>query len=88
MSDPAPGGSRPWLAAIPREDVESFAGGYDSIDRPIESGDRPALLIVDMTLSFVDSAYPTGWSPTGWPADTSAPKGTRFSYSPDSGAKR
>ena len=60
--------SRPWLAAIPREDVESFAGGYSSIDRPLACGTRPALVIVDMTIAFVDSAYPTGWGGTGWPA--------------------
>ena len=72
MSDAAGNAARRWLADIPREDVESFAGGYESLDRPIEHGERPALLIVDMTLSFVDSAYPTGWSPTGWPAVRSA----------------
>jgi nicotinamidase-related amidase len=72
VSDAAGSNSRPWLDAIPREDVESFAGGYDSIDRPIEHGESLALVIVDMTLSFVDSAYPTGWSPTGWPAVDSA----------------
>lgn len=58
---------RPWLQAIPREDVEAFHGGYESIERPLEVGDRPALVIVDMTLAFVDDAYPTGWSATGWP---------------------
>lgn len=68
MSDSAGNEVRSWLAAIPREDVESFAGGYDSIERPVECGERLALLLVDMTLSFVDSAYPTGWSPTGRPA--------------------
>jgi nicotinamidase-related amidase len=60
--------SRDWLQAIPCEDVESFAGGYDTIDRPITHGERPALVIVDMTRAFVDSAYPTGWGETGWPA--------------------
>jgi nicotinamidase-related amidase len=58
---------RPWLRAIPREDVEAFRGGYDTIERPLQVGDRPALVIVDMTLAFVDDAYPTGWSATGWP---------------------
>jgi nicotinamidase-related amidase len=56
------------LNAIPRQDVEAFAGGYDSIERPLATGHRPALVIVDMTYAFVDSAYPTGWGETGWPA--------------------
>jgi nicotinamidase-related amidase len=34
----------------------------------METGERPALIIVDMTRAFVDSAYPTGWSDTGYPA--------------------
>jgi nicotinamidase-related amidase len=59
---------RPWLRAIPREDMEAFPGGYDTIDRPIEVGRRSALVIVDMTYDMVDSAYPGGWGPTGWPA--------------------
>jgi maleamate amidohydrolase len=67
METPASRGRR-WLDAIPRDDVESFAGGYETIERPPVHGDRPALLIVDMTRAFVDSAYPTGWGETGWPA--------------------
>lgn len=31
-------------------------------------GTRPAVLVIDMTRAFVDSIYPTGWSPTGYPA--------------------
>ena len=58
----------PWDDVIPAEDIASFAGGSAAIDRPLEAGERPALLIVDMTRHFVDSAYPTGWSPTGYPA--------------------
>lgn len=59
---------RSWLDLIPPEDVESFAGGYDAIDRPLEVTGRPALLVVDMTRAFVDDSYPTGWGKTGWPA--------------------
>jgi nicotinamidase-related amidase len=59
---------KPWLAAIPRADVESFSGGFDRIDRPISHGDRPALIVIDMTREFVDSAYPTGSSETAGPA--------------------
>jgi maleamate amidohydrolase len=68
VSEPPRHPDKPWLDVIPREDVEAFAGGYDSIDRPITRGERPALILVDLTRAFVDSAYPTGWSPTGWPA--------------------
>jgi nicotinamidase-related amidase len=65
-------GDRPWLAAIPPADVESFSAGYGAFERPISHGSRPALLIVDMTREFVDSAYPTGFSETGVPAVRSA----------------
>lgn len=60
--------SRPWTDVVPPEDVESFAGGQSTVDRELEAGSRPALVVVDMTYGFVDSRYPTGWSPTGEPA--------------------
>ncbi len=60
--------SRPWGDVIPAEDINSFAGGEATIEREMETGDRPALIIVDMTYGFVDSRYPTGWSPSGQPA--------------------
>jgi len=59
---------KPWLAAIPQADIDSFAGGFNTIDRPITYGERAALIIIDMTREFVDSAYPTGWTDTGAPA--------------------
>jgi nicotinamidase-related amidase len=30
-------------------------------------GDRPAVLVVDMTRAFVEDAYPSGWAATGYP---------------------
>lgn len=60
--------SKPWAGVIPEEDLASFARGFDSQDRPMTAGVRPAILVVDMTRAFVDSTYPTGWSPTGYPA--------------------
>jgi maleamate amidohydrolase len=60
--------SFPWDGVIPDADIASFAGGHGTIERPLRVGERPALLIVDMTYNFVDSRYPTGWSPTGEPA--------------------
>ncbi|MQB01307.1 MAG: isochorismatase family protein [Actinobacteria bacterium] len=58
----------PWDGVIPTEDLEAFAGGREMIVRDLDVGDSPALLVVDMTRAFVDSAYPLGWSDTGWPA--------------------
>lgn len=60
--------TKPWEGLIPVEDEASFRAGFGEVSRPMEVGKRPALIIVDMTRAFVDSAYPTGWSPTGYPA--------------------
>lgn len=58
---------KPWHDLIPAEDVASFVDGAGHEARPVAAGVRPAV-VVDMTRKFVDSSYPTGWSPTGWPA--------------------
>lgn len=60
--------THPWDGIIPEADVLSFRKDSEFVDRPISAGTRPALVIVDMTRAFVDSAYPTGWSETGYPA--------------------
>jgi nicotinamidase-related amidase len=60
--------SKPWAGAIPPEDLASFGRNFDSEDRPMSAGSRPAVIVVDMTRAFVDSTYSTGWSPTGYPA--------------------
>lgn len=60
--------AKPWHDLIPEEDAASFRSTGGAGDRPLSVGRRPAVLVVDMTYEFVDSAYPTGWSPTGWPA--------------------
>lgn len=60
--------SRPWSDVVPPEDIASFAREFTGEDRPIQAGTRPAVLVVDMTRAFVDSAYPTGYSATGYPA--------------------
>lgn len=62
----------PWADVVPASDVESFSGGAANLDRPLQAGDHPALVLVDMTRAFVDSRYPTGWSPTGVPAVAAA----------------
>ncbi|MCU1578694.1 MAG: hydrolase [Rhodoglobus sp.] len=60
---------KPWDGLIPDQDLAAFAGGFDSDEsRPMAVGSKPALVIVDMTRAFVDSAYPKGWGETGWPA--------------------
>lgn len=59
---------KPWDDIIPAQDIESFAAGFHPVERALQAGERPALVIVDMTREFVDGAYPTGWSATGYPA--------------------
>src|ERR1700761_4583565 len=53
---------------MPPEDVAAFGRGFDRQYRPMTPGKRPALIVVDMTRAFVDSTYPSGFSPTGYPA--------------------
>jgi nicotinamidase-related amidase len=60
--------AKPWDGLIPGEDVESFGRGFARQQRPVSAGTRPALIVVDMTLAFVDSTYPSGHSETGYPA--------------------
>jgi maleamate amidohydrolase len=62
MADP-----KPWSDLIPTDDVKSFASGFNAAERPMSAGTTAAIVVVDMTLAFVDSAYPTGHSETGWP---------------------
>lgn len=60
--------SKPWHDLVSDDDVRSFADGARRDARSIRAGTRPAVIVVDMTRAFVDSIYPTGWSPTGRPA--------------------
>jgi maleamate amidohydrolase len=60
--------TKPWIGVIPEEDLASFGPALDGQDRPMTAGLRPAIVVVDMTRQFVDSTYPEGWSPTGYPA--------------------
>jgi maleamate amidohydrolase len=59
---------KPWVDIIPTGDVDSFKRGFDAMDRAMTAGSSAAVIVVDMTLAFVDSAYPSGHSETGWPA--------------------
>ena len=64
----------PWQGAIPADDLARYqAAGYgDTIagteTRAISAGTSPALIVVDMTLAFVDGRWPTGCPETAWPA--------------------
>ncbi len=60
--------SRPWVGIVPADDIAAFGADVDHDNRPMTAGSRPALVVVDMTRSFVDSRYPTGFSTTGYPA--------------------
>ena len=60
--------AKPWVDTIPEEDLASFGRAFDSEERPLSAGTRPAVVVVDMTRAFVDSTYATAWSPTGKPA--------------------
>lgn len=55
-----------WEDIIPPEDLKMFVksrmGGRAGY------GQKPAIIVVDMTYGFVDDAYPKGCSKTGWPA--------------------
>ena len=68
----------PWDDAIPADDLARYqASGYgDAIGgtefRAISAGTAPALILVDMTLAFVDGRWPTGCPDTGWPAVAAA----------------
>ncbi|NIH80305.1 cysteine hydrolase family protein [Amycolatopsis viridis] len=65
---PTPGNPKPWSGVIPAADLETFGREFAPEDRPLTAGTSPALVVVDMTKAFVDSTYPTGFSPTGQPA--------------------
>lgn len=59
----------PWDDVIPEEDRDRYkAAGYGNEYRPIDAGNKPGVLVVDMTREFVDGRWPTGHSETGFPA--------------------
>jgi maleamate amidohydrolase len=56
-----------WDDVIPEAERRIYAKGGMGVGR-VGMGERPAVIVVDMTYGFVDSAYPLGHSPTGYPA--------------------
>jgi maleamate amidohydrolase len=53
---------RPWEGLVPAEDLATMDARWG---RPQGMGERPALLIVDMTWAFVDDRFPLGHGATG-----------------------
>jgi maleamate amidohydrolase len=59
---------KPWDGVIPAADQAAYRTDSEQLSKPMQVGEKPALIIVDMTRAFVDSAYITGYSETGYPA--------------------
>jgi maleamate amidohydrolase len=56
------------LGRIPAEDLAALRKMWSGdLPEPRPMGERPALLVVDMTEGFVRDEYPTGWAATGEP---------------------
>jgi nicotinamidase-related amidase len=56
-----------WDDVIPEAERRIYAKGGMGEGR-VGMGEKPAIIVVDMTYGFVDSAFPLGYSPTGYPA--------------------
>jgi nicotinamidase-related amidase len=56
-----------WDDVIPETERQIYARGRMGEER-VGMGEKPAIIVVDMTYGFVDSAFPLGHSPTGYPA--------------------
>ena len=53
-----------WDEFVPAGELERLRDkGFGG---PVEVGERPCLLVVDVTLSFIDTGYPTGCGQVGW----------------------
>ncbi len=56
-----------WDDVIPEAERRIYEKGAMGRGR-VGMGEKPAIIVVDMTYGFVDSAFPLGHSETGWPA--------------------
>ena len=56
-----------WDDVIPEAERQIYAKGGTGEAR-VGMGEQPAIIVVDMTYGFVDSAFPLGHSVTGYPA--------------------
>jgi nicotinamidase-related amidase len=59
---------RDLLTNFPVEDAAALRKYWDGrLPEPVGLGERPAVLVVDMTRGFVEDRFPMGWSATGVP---------------------
>ena len=56
---------RPWDGLVPEADIEALEARGQAVDRPAEFGEKPSLIVVDMTRSFADPGYPASCWETG-----------------------
>ncbi len=54
----------PWDDVITPKTLAAFRRPPEPMDAPLTSGNRPALIVIDMTRMFVDADYPSGCSGT------------------------
>lgn len=53
-----------WDEFVPAGELDRLrANGFGG---PVEVGERPCLMVIDVTLSFLDTSYPTGCGDLGW----------------------
>jgi nicotinamidase-related amidase len=64
--------TRPWDGLVPAEDIRALEARGKPVDRPPEFGERPALIVVDMTRTFTDPGYPASCFEMGGEAATEA----------------
>ncbi|GAA4680383.1 isochorismatase family protein [Frondihabitans cladoniiphilus] len=58
----------PWEGVVPADEIALHERRQGPVVRPLAVGSSPAIIVVDMSREFVDSAYPTGDSEAGGPA--------------------
>lgn len=61
---------KPWDGLVPAEDIASMEHRGRPVDRVPDFGERPALVVVDMTRAFVHDGYPTNCNAWGGAAAT------------------
>jgi len=75
-----------WDDLFTEADLEGYRKSGWGTPRPL--GDRPGIVVVDMSYAFVDDRFPTGWGKTGWPCadairrllDVARPRGVPVYY--------
>jgi nicotinamidase-related amidase len=63
------------LAELPRDDLAALTKYWEGkLPAPWGLGQRPAVIVVDMTRGFVEDEFPMGWFKTGGPCQESIAK--------------